>query len=623
MKRRCTLVFVSFVLVFSVLVFAQSAEIYIPAVKETEYGYEGVLAGLNVTVRPGTGHVYVDTLPLTKIDTQASARLAKEVTEEVLEKNLDNYDFFYIIRSDAPIIGGPSAGGAMAAATIAAVLNLSVNKNVIMTGTINPDGSIGPVGGILEKAQAAAQKNISVFLIPSGQRTISIEKKEKIEIPLGIKIITKTEKIDIIDYAKKKWGMNIKEIKNVDEAIEYFTAYKIKKEIIEIKSNPVLQGAMKNMSSDLLVYVKNKLAVAKDKKKDVPYNYEDNINSLLETSEKRIKDAESLYKKGNYYSTSSYAFIASIQAEYAKNLIDLLNADPKEDFLDDLISEKEDRIDDMKIKIREQEPDSITDIEILATAEERITDAESNIKDAWKNFYNKDYLDAVYFLSYASERVKTADAWLSIESSFRGNGTELDLERIKPLVERRIEDALSAITYAQTIGINADTKKLEKAQKEYEGSEYQSALIDAISARAEANLLMEIRGLEKNEIQDKVIVAEQDATKAIYNSEGHGAVPVLAISYLEYAKTFVDSEPTTALKYYKYAKAFAKTSEDIVKIFSGEPKEISKKNLVEPIKGTKEKENSYLALMLLAGIIIGFFFGRCQSKKKRCRFSLF
>ncbi|RLI96579.1 MAG: hypothetical protein DRO96_02815, partial [Candidatus Aenigmatarchaeota archaeon] len=69
-------------LILSSVVCAGSVEIYIPAVKETEQGYVGVLATLNVTVKPGRGHVYVDTLPLTKIDTQASARLAKEVTEE-------------------------------------------------------------------------------------------------------------------------------------------------------------------------------------------------------------------------------------------------------------------------------------------------------------------------------------------------------------------------------------------------------------------------------------------------------------------------------------------------------------------------------------------------------------
>ncbi|OYT57722.1 MAG: hypothetical protein B6U68_01545 [Candidatus Aenigmarchaeota archaeon ex4484_14] len=609
-------------LILSSVVCAGSVEIYIPAVKETEQGYVGVLATLNVTVKPGRGHVYVDTLPLTKIDTQASARLAKEVTEETIGKNLDNYDFFYIIRSDAPIIGGPSAGGAMAMATLAAVLDLKADKKVIMTGTINPDGSIGPVGGILEKVHAAAQNNMSLFLIPSGQRIISIQRTEKEELPFGIKIVSKTERVDIIDYAKKKWGLTVKEVKNVDEALEYFTSYRIKKETIKIKPNPVLQRAMKNMSSNLLSYAQDKLAVAKDKKKYVPYEYEDNINSLLQTAEKRLKDAEDLYKKGNYYSTSSYAFIASIQSEYIKNLADLLNAESKEDFLDNLISKEEDRIDKMKTEIQSRKPDSMTDIEILATAAERITDAKSNIKDAWKNFYNKNYFDSVYFLSYATERAKTAEAWLEIESAFADNKTkEIDIERIKPLVERRIEDALSAITYAQTIGIDADTKKLEKAQKEYENQEYQSALIDAVSARAEANLLMETRGLNEKEIRDRTISAEREAIKAIYNSEGHGAVPVLAISYLEYAKTFLDSEPATALKYFKYSKDFAKTSEDILEIFNKKTTENEKENIIEPVEKGEKANATYIVLSFIAGIFLGFLFGK--SNRKGHKFFLF
>jgi uncharacterized protein len=33
--------------------------------------------------------------------------------------------------------------------------NAGLKQDVVMTGTINPDGTIGPVGGVPEKAQAA------------------------------------------------------------------------------------------------------------------------------------------------------------------------------------------------------------------------------------------------------------------------------------------------------------------------------------------------------------------------------------------------------------------------------------------------------------------------------------
>jgi len=38
-----------------------------------------------------------------------------------------------------------------------------------MTGTINSDGTIGPVGGVPEKAQAAGQYHAKIFLVPKGK----------------------------------------------------------------------------------------------------------------------------------------------------------------------------------------------------------------------------------------------------------------------------------------------------------------------------------------------------------------------------------------------------------------------------------------------------------------------
>ncbi len=40
-----------------------------------------------------------------------------------------------------------------------------------MTGMINPDGSIGPIGGILQKIDAAYSVGATRFLLPKGQMT--------------------------------------------------------------------------------------------------------------------------------------------------------------------------------------------------------------------------------------------------------------------------------------------------------------------------------------------------------------------------------------------------------------------------------------------------------------------
>ena len=63
------------------------------------------------------------------------------------------------------------AGGALTVATIAALLNQTVKEGVVMTGTINEDGTIGSVGGVLKKAKAAKEIGAIVVLVPKGQST--------------------------------------------------------------------------------------------------------------------------------------------------------------------------------------------------------------------------------------------------------------------------------------------------------------------------------------------------------------------------------------------------------------------------------------------------------------------
>jgi hypothetical protein len=68
------------------------------------------------------------------------------------------------------IIDGPSAGGLLTVGVLSLLRGDKLKKNVIMTGTINPDGTIGPVGGIPLKLQGAIDKKKTVMLIPDGQR---------------------------------------------------------------------------------------------------------------------------------------------------------------------------------------------------------------------------------------------------------------------------------------------------------------------------------------------------------------------------------------------------------------------------------------------------------------------
>ena len=66
------------------------------------------------------------------------------------------------------VIDGPSAGAIMTVAVAAALNGDELRPGVSMTGTINPDGTIGPVGGIPHKIEGAKESGLSTVVVPAG-----------------------------------------------------------------------------------------------------------------------------------------------------------------------------------------------------------------------------------------------------------------------------------------------------------------------------------------------------------------------------------------------------------------------------------------------------------------------
>ena len=165
--------------------FAKSGHMTLLAVSEKDGEEVGAIADLYLDIVPGQGRVYIDTFPLTKLDTQMSTRFAKQIACDFLDKNCNNYDFFYTIRAKSAIIGGPSASGAAAVLTVALLDDLKLDEKVAMTGTINSGGLIGPVGGIKAKIEAASKANITKVIIPE----FSVDENSSELSVYGIEII--------------------------------------------------------------------------------------------------------------------------------------------------------------------------------------------------------------------------------------------------------------------------------------------------------------------------------------------------------------------------------------------------------------------------------------------------
>jgi uncharacterized protein len=98
---------------------------------------------------------------------RASAWVASFLAASTLGRDLTDFEFGV---STGGFVDGPSAGGLTTAAFLSAMQDVPISAVATMTGTVNPDGSIGPVGGLTLKLAGAAEKGKKVFGYPVGQR---------------------------------------------------------------------------------------------------------------------------------------------------------------------------------------------------------------------------------------------------------------------------------------------------------------------------------------------------------------------------------------------------------------------------------------------------------------------
>ncbi len=104
-------------------------------------------------------------------------------------------------------IDGPSAGALMTVGLLSLMRGDKIKPGITMTGTINPDGTVGPVGGIPYKVDGAKKAHAKTMLIPLGQRN-SADDSGRL--------------VDVVDIGDQK-GVHVKEVADVYEAYKAFT----------------------------------------------------------------------------------------------------------------------------------------------------------------------------------------------------------------------------------------------------------------------------------------------------------------------------------------------------------------------------------------------------------------
>jgi predicted S18 family serine protease len=185
----------------------------------------GSMMNISVEIKPGKGRILVDTKPLMGVVFQDAANTAVYAAQKKTGKDLSGSDIIFSIDAmhEVPSVDGPSAGALMTLLVVGGIKNLELRKDMTMTGTIDKDGHVGEIGGVIEKAKAAKDSGKNLILLPRENSRL-IQYIEKTRNYYGITVIERVpETIDTKDYLVKNIGINVEYIDNFDDVLKYAT----------------------------------------------------------------------------------------------------------------------------------------------------------------------------------------------------------------------------------------------------------------------------------------------------------------------------------------------------------------------------------------------------------------
>lgn len=478
----------------------------------------GSLATATVETIPGSGRVFIETNLLSESDTQHSIRMAKQIVCSDYVSNCDDFDFYYTIKTNSPIIQGPSGGAAIAIVTFAHLNNLDVPEDISLSGTINSGGFIGTVGGLKAKITAASQSGIDTVYIPIGNRFYTDydynESRNLTEINLS-----DAHKEDLIEFGNFL-GIEVKEAGSIDVILT--DLYGISFEYPESSTPEYYNTLMGEVATDLC-FTANEL--------DESYMNVSGVNRLLNLSDYALNNSL-------YYSAASFCFGANILLrEHIFNMQDFNTS-----------------IEDTRTIIAQAENsqkyiyETINDIQIYAVVEERILDAKEALDDAIQT-NNSDRL------AYAHERAQTALSWQTFYQSPSSDfvGGDESLSRACSLTIEEAEQRIQYVRFYLPIELEA-SDSLEKAKDQQQFGDYPLCIFYSLQAKAQADSIASVFGTTQDEIDRLLNVKEQIATKYVAKQTTDTNFPIIGYSYLEYGQSLKESDPYAALLYFQLAQ---------------------------------------------------------------------
>ena len=543
MKKQAFLL-VLMALLSLVLVSAKSYHMTLLTVGEMGNETFGGTADAYLQVKYGTGRIFLDSFPLTKIDTQISTRYANEIACDYLDMDCSHYDFFYTIRADSAIVGGPSASGSLTILTIAALKNLHLRNDTVMTGTINSGGSIGPVGGIVKKSTAAQKAGFERVLIPILSFNIEEMNKTRINLSLSYNNITNDTIINIsrVNVTDKEptleeanLSIEVIKVSNVEEALAYFTDAAMKQADGNISIPSDYTDIMKNVSKSLCsraLDLSKRIKLADESDINKSDMFMANINKTLETQE--------------YYSSASYCFSFGVLLRKAY-LKELNNESPEK--IDEIYEVTKKAVEDFDKSLESINLTTLQGLETYIIVKERLLEAEESLTIGKENISSDE-------LAYAIERYYSGVYWSNF-FNMKGAKIQLNKEYLKQACYKKLSEADERINYAGIyipIELQSAKETINQAYAFAAKENYKMCLFKASFAKAESNLLLSSISIGSEHVDELANEKLKAVKKLIIKEESRGFFPIMGYSYYEYANSLNENgDAFSSLIFSEYA----------------------------------------------------------------------
>lgn len=512
----------------------------------------GGIANLQLVVEPGSGRIFIDSFPLSKIDTQITFRFAAEVACNLLEKDCSGYDFFYTVTANTGLVGGPSAGAAATVLTVALLDDQELDNHTIMTGTINSGNLIGPVGGIPAKILAAQEHGYEHVLIPEWDMSEILEPEvqgysddnhpdddDNNSSNLTSSNLTYGHVLPDINVSYEDFSIDIIPVSTLEESLYHFTGKNYSKPGLD---GPVYSAEYVDMMKNITLGLCTRYGSMMDGKIVLPNLTHYDVNETNSSRDNFLMALGAL-ENGSYYSAASLCFGGNVKIKTVllKNLTD---AELKLIYAQTLT--------DTDRFIRELGNDSktlstISELETYMIVSERAQEAKKLLSNM-----DPDNISAQQ-LAYVIERLDTAKKW-STFSRFPGPKFVMDNELMMIACTKKLAEAEERLNYLDLYYLDNDLRRdLSVSYDYYSDDNYALCIFTASKVKADADIVLSAIFIPEGEL-DKLFYEKISAAQRVMNRQkGEGIFPILGYSYYEYANTLKPTDEYSALLYAEYA----------------------------------------------------------------------